>query len=249
MSQLLKIREFAILLAVKNIKPNIHTLEFFKYTNTISNDWELARQPIYKNNVSQLIFTNGVSIVVETNRVMFLEIVEDKAVSDITIPDIARKYVDTLSNAEYEGIGINYRGYVPFNQEQDSAYKYLTQTLLSKGTWQEIGNAPMRASLNLSYQMENCQLLLGVTDTALQLPEKTSIPALIFSGSFSYEITGENVSERKKNLHQAIDNWQVDLNVYQETINTKFVPSTSTSTSTSENTTEISDLFVIGAAT
>ena len=138
-------------------------------------------------------------------------------------PLLPQRFSLFLVPFEYEAVGINPRGYVAFEKEQDAAHLFLTETLLSRGTWQEVGTAPVRATLNLAYTMSRGPLYLSINEAALRNPDETTTPIVLFSGSFSYEVNSESSSERQKNLYQNIESWQLDLESYQEIINTKFL--------------------------
>ena len=227
------VQEFVIVIAAKNNNPTLLTPDFLKYTGIVPADWELARSPIANNRVAQITFQNGISIVAETNRVIFLETVHSKDNKSLLIPQIARKYVETLPNVEYQGIGLNPRGYVSFDM-QDAARQYFTNTLFSKDSWHEIGDAPVRATANFTYTLERGQFNLSVNEASLRLPNEKPMPVVLFTGNFSYEVANDNVSERLLRLYQAIENWQADLESYCDIVNTKFLSSSNLNTVVSE---------------
>lgn len=242
MSQTLITQEFGIIIAAKNHKPTILNPDFLKYSGIVPTEWELARQPIYTQSVSQVAFTNGIVIIAEPTRVMFIEAIENKPVEEIAVAAIAKKYVEALPNVEYEAVGINPRGYVAFEKDIDAARLFITETLLSAGSWQEAGTSPVRATLNLAYTLERGPFYLSVNEAALRNPDETSTPIVLFSGSFSYEVKSETPVERKNSIHQGIDNWQADLLAYQEIISNKFLGKTS------EEKSVVPDVFMMSAA-
>ncbi|MBD2468817.1 hypothetical protein [Nostoc sp. FACHB-145] len=225
MSQKLTVQEFGIVIAVKNHKPTLLNPDFLKYSGIVPSDWELARQPVLTNNVVQIAYTSGVNIVAEPSRIMFLEAIEGKELAGVMIPDIVRKYVQALPNLEYEALGINPRSHITFEQ-QHQAGKYLSETLLLPGEWQEIGQSKVRASLNLAYTLERSPFYLSINEAAIRQEDETMTPIVMFNGSFSYELSGDNVTERLVGLQQVLDNWQADLEIYQEIIKNKFMPQT-----------------------
>lgn len=223
MTQTLTVQELVIVIAAKNHNPTILTPDFLKYSGIVPTEWELARPPLYTNTMAQMTFNNGIGIVAEPNRVIFSEAIVGKAVSVVAVPGIARKYTDTLPNIDYQAIGLNWRGYVPFNEPQDAARKYLAETLLSAGPWHEFGTAPARASVNFAYTLERGQFNLSVNDALLNLADETTTPIVLFSGNFSYDIASKTVSERLLSLHQTLDNWQADLETYTDLVSNKFL--------------------------
>jgi hypothetical protein len=66
---MLQIQELAIAIIAKNINPTVLNTDFLKYTGVIPSDWELERSPVYANGVAQIIFSNGLAIVAQPNRI------------------------------------------------------------------------------------------------------------------------------------------------------------------------------------
>ncbi|NES94108.1 MAG: hypothetical protein F6K32_02585 [Desertifilum sp. SIO1I2] len=217
------LQELAIVIAAKNHNPTLLTPDFLKYSGIVPTEWELVRPPVYTNRVAQVTFKSGVSIIAEPNRVIFLEAVEDKESTAIHVPTIAKKYVEILSNVEYQAIGLNPRGHVSFENQPEATRKYFTETILAPGSWQQVGVAPVQATINLTYTLESRSLNLMVNEAVLRFPDEKTVPVVLFSGNFSYNIDGEAGKEKLSSLHQAIDNWQTDLETYQEIVNTKFL--------------------------
>ncbi|BAY66641.1 hypothetical protein NIES22_67850 (plasmid) [Calothrix brevissima NIES-22] len=240
------IQDFIIIIAAKNHSPSILNPEFLKYSGIVPKEWNLARAPISTSSFARLDFSNGISIIAEPNRIMFMESIADNQISSLQIPEIARKYVQALPHMEFEAVGINPRGYVPFAGGGDAAWQYLSETLLSPGAWQSDSEAAMRASLNLVYKFKRAPLYLNITEAALRQEDETSTPIVMFSGSFSYELTGET-AEKLTTLHQAIDNWLQDLSTYSDIINHKFLANTASSTQIVHKDAAETDLFAMSA--
>ena len=228
MSQKLIIQDGVLVLAAPNNPVSVANEEFFKCSGIIPQDYKSARQPVYTQQNAQLTFTdsdnNIISIVAETNRIIFMEAVGDRDISSLQIAAIASKYANALPNMEFEAVGINPRGYVSFTSEEDAARKYMIEQLLCKdAAWQSEGSEPMRASLNLVYKYERASMYLNISEAALRKEDETNTPIVMFNGSFSYELEGENKEEKLANLHKAIENWQTDVTTYSELVNNKFL--------------------------
>ncbi|MGB3654037.1 MAG: hypothetical protein WBA41_22895 [Rivularia sp. (in: cyanobacteria)] len=81
----------------------------------------------------------------------------------------------------------------------------------------------MRASVELVYNLERAPFYLKITEAALQETEEKVTPIIIFNGSFSYQVNGESNTEKLAVVHSVINNWQSDLEDYQNIINNKFL--------------------------
>lgn len=226
MNQTLDIQDFSIVLAIKNQNPTIVTPDFLKGSGVIPGDWELARPPVLSTQTTQIIFKNGIKIDAQLGSISFsqgLDSPQRQELKDIEIPDMARRYTASLPNLEYRGVGINPRRFVTFGDGVNQAHKYITETILSRGSWQDFGTSPMQVGVNLVYRLEGCQLRLGINEAQLQTPEREAIPAVVFTGNFHYDLTGESGGERLGNLQQILNNWQKDFLIYRELIDSKFL--------------------------
>lgn len=220
----LQIQELAIAITAKNLNPNVVNLDFLKYSNIISSDWELARPAVYRKSVTQLVFQNGIAIVVQPNRIVFAEAIDtkEKDIQEVQISQLATKYIEKLPNIEYQAVGINPKGFATFTESND-ATNYLLNNLLASGEWREFGKTPVKAAIQLAYSLEDSQLNLTINEGLLKVSEEKSIPAVLFSGNFNYNIFGDKQEDKLQFLYQILYNWKSNLGIYQQLINEKFL--------------------------
>ena len=88
-----------------------------------------------------------------------------------------------------------------------------------------MGTEPVKASVQLAFTLENKTLSLNINEGTLYVSEEETVPIILFNGNFSYQAQGNTKEERLESIHQLLDNWQSDLDTYQEIINTKFFTS------------------------
>ena len=222
MTQNLVTQEIAIVVAVKNQNPNILNEDFLKYSGIVPTEWQLAGEPVQNNQVSQLVFTNGFSIIAQVDRVMFLEAVGDKNIDKIAVGTVAHKYIETLKLAEYQAVGINFRSYVPYENQPEAPNRYICEKILSTtGKWQNHGEEPVRAAINLLYTLKGKQLNLTINEATIQFDEQTAVPVILFGANFNYELDLNNI-ERVRKITTIIDNWTMDFDQLHELVNSNF---------------------------
>ncbi|MEH2111889.1 hypothetical protein [Nostoc sp.] len=222
MSQSLNIQEIAIAIAAKQHNPTILTPDFLKYSGIVPSDWELAQPPILTDSAAQVVFQNSINITAQVNRIIFTEMIATKEATDVEIPALARKYLETLAQVDYLGVSINFRGHVFFEQPNNTARNYILATLLNPGPWHDFGTAPVQAAMRFGYTLEGTQLSLDINEGGLQLPDKTVRPIVLFTASFNHAIVQEEQSQRLEIISQIISNWRTDLEAYTELVDTKF---------------------------
>ncbi|MCF2152306.1 hypothetical protein IQ276_039160 [Desmonostoc muscorum LEGE 12446] len=225
MSQSLNIPEIAIAIAAKQHNPTILTPDFLKYSGIVPNNWELGKPPILTDSNAQVVFANGISITSYVNRIIFTEAIATKESTEVEIPALAGKYVETLAQVDYQGVSINFRGHVLFNEQNNTARNYIFGTLLNPGPWHEFGKAPVQAAMRFNYTLEGAQMSLDINEAGLQLPDRTVQPIVLFTAAFNHAIVQEEPSQRLAILSEIISNWQTDIEAYKELVNTKFLNS------------------------
>jgi len=218
MNKTLEIQELAIVVVAKNHNPTLLNPDFLKCSGIIPAEWELARQPVYTNQVAQLVFQNGLSLVAQADRIIFLEELGSKAPDEIQTPPLAYQYLQALPHGDYQAVGINTRGYVAFPGESEGAHQYLFNTLFAPGPWQEMGTEPVRAGVNLVYTFERNRLHLSINAAAMQLPEQAQVPVVVFGGNFDYDLTALPESDRLGEIKPILDHWQTDLETYRNVV-------------------------------
>jgi hypothetical protein len=216
------LQELGIVVAMQQPNPNLVTGEFLKLSGIIPLDWQLARSPINNERTSQLLFTNGVSIIAEPNRIMFGETIGERDINTLTVATIAQKYLDIFKLAQYSAIGINIRSYSPQTSPL-AATQYINHQLLASGSWQNYGIDPVQAALKLVYTLAGRQLNLEVAAAGMQFAESEVTPVVLFSGNFSYNLATPEVSENLVAVSQVLAKWQTDLSAYCELITDRFL--------------------------
>jgi hypothetical protein len=213
------IQELALVIAVKNHDPLMVGEAFLKQTGIIPSEWELAREPYVSQQATQLVFTNGMSIIAEPERVVFSQALADKEISTITIGEIASKYAAILKKADYQGVGINFRSFIP-QTSHEAAQIYISQHILAPASWQQVGEAPVQANINLNFSLSGRQLTLSINPAAIQFPEQELMPVILFGGNFGYQLDAE---DKVAQLTTIVTKWQTDLTEYQQIISKHFL--------------------------
>lgn len=222
MKQKVKIQEFVMVLATQGQSPSVLNAEFLRFSNIVPEDWQLARKPVYTEQFIQIAYENGVAITAQPSRIILSELLQDRTVDETSVPSIAQKLVTALPKLNYQGVGINPRGYLTVEAGQDAASQYVANHLLAEGPWQRFGEAPVRASVNYVYQLEHGRLNLSVSEATLQLPEQETAAVILFSGNIDHSLEGDEPSEKVSQLDQVIANWKRDVASYTMLVDTCF---------------------------
>ncbi len=216
------IEELTISLVIKNLNPTMLSHEFLTMSGIVSSDWELARQPVLNPRGSQVSYKNGVNIIAQPNTISFVEAINSKDSKQLQFAKIADKYVQKMSEADYQGLTIGPKIIAPF-PEEDGGKNFINERLLAEGPWRNFGTNTPQAAMELFYQLEECQLGLKINPARLQQPNDKVISAVLFAGNFAYNLSNIAGEERLKKISQKINNWDQDLNIFRELVYEKFL--------------------------
>jgi hypothetical protein len=215
----LNLQELAIVIAIKEIDPTLVTPEFLKYSQIIPSEWEVIGQPARSFQGSQVTFKNGVTVIAQPQRISFAELGGDRSPTELEIPKLAEKLVDVLPNLSFVGVGINMRGYIDFGTDRHRLREFVFQNLLAPGAWQQLGNAPVQAGINLGYTFDERRLNLTINEATIQTAEAQTNSIALFAGNFDYDIVNTIApAAHTQRIKQIITNWQRDLELYQEVV-------------------------------
>jgi hypothetical protein len=213
------LQELAIVIVVKNLDPTLISPEFLRYSNIVPVDWELA-QPAVRNAQGgvQVSFTNGVGVVAYSDRITFAEVAANKPEDTLAVLAVARRFVDTLSNMDFQALGVNLRGHLAFPGEPEVAHRFMFDRLLSPGAWRELGSAPVRAGVQLVYTFDHKQLNLRIDEAMLQVPDARAVPVILFTGNFDYSLQKIDALDRVVNLKMLLQGWQADAALFRKVV-------------------------------
>jgi hypothetical protein len=167
---------------------------------------------------SQIVYQQGVSIIAQPQRISFVELILNKEPGTIAIPSLAKALAKLLPSLDFVGVGINFRGYLDFAGKEAAAHRFMFSHLLALGDWHNIGTAPVQAGLNLGYTFADKRLNLTINEASIRPPEQPATPIVLFSGNFDYELNATENQVDLTKLEQVLDNWQKDLDLYEEVV-------------------------------
>lgn len=220
------IEEVSLIIAAQDLIPTTITQDFLKLNGIIPQDWQLAQQPVINSNFAQLNFTNGIGINAQLRTISLSESLTNKQPQDITIDQVAGKYLEKLPHGEYLGLSFSPKILLPFPDAPQAVRQYITESLLGSGAWKYIGKTPLQAGINLMYHLERCQMTISISEAKLQKPQAASIAAILFSGNFNYQINlklAQSSSSRKTQMTDFLGHWRTDLEEFRDLVHQKFL--------------------------
>lgn len=222
MNKKVDIQEFAVVVVARNHNPTILNPDFLKYNEIVPADWELAEVPICTGVFAQVRYKNGITIVTQVDKVIFTEMMGARGIKDAQIPKIAIKYIETLPHVDYHAIGINPKGHVVADTEEQARY-YILNHLIASGPWKLFeGNQP-KVTTQFVYPIEQGSLNLTLEDSFLSPPGQKPVPILILTSNFHRDIVAESNKEKVAKVTKIIQSWKEDVETFRSLVEKTFL--------------------------
>jgi hypothetical protein len=220
----LDIQELAIALYAENLPPALSRLDFLRFSGIIPQDWQTVNTPVEQDNLSQIQFTNGANVLAQPRTVNFFEAIASQPNPHTNVAAIARRYVECLPNVEYQALSINPKIVMAgANEAIVTMRQQFLGNLLSSRLSQAFEQPPMQIGLNLVYPLSHCQLNLNISEVRVAQSDQSQLPAILFSGSFNYQINGKSGRDRLEQLRRWLDNWPTDLETFRKLVRQQFL--------------------------
>jgi hypothetical protein len=211
-------QDLNFVLGLKQYNPVTLMPEFLQSSGIIPQNWEIEGPPLLTDRRILVKFNNGVTIEGQPGTIAFSQPLE----SDPVIAKLVAKYALTLPKLIYLGVKTNIRRFVNFEYHTDGVSRYLAEKIFRRGAWQNFGMAPMVAQIDLVYALPDCQFCLTIDEAQMTVRGK-EVPAVLFRGSFDYDIADDAVVRRLQKLNQAIQNCNRDISKFQAAIDDRFL--------------------------
>ena len=215
----LEVLELSVVILARNHNPSILNPDFLKHNEIVPKDWELDGSPVVTQLASQVKFKNGIGIVAQLNKIIFAEAWAGYDVPKSRLPDIVKKYVDTLPHVNYQAVGVNPRGQAVGDSENETD-RFVLDKLMKPGPWVLFAGGPTSAKATIVYQVNNAQLTLGIESGTVEEHPKYSkgTPIVIFTANFHRALPPSDEENRIQRFKETLDFVEADVQQFRSLV-------------------------------
>ncbi len=212
----MNIQTVSTVLVSVNQNPSILNPDFLKYNQIVPMEWNLGKPPFSTSSVSQVFFDNGFSIIVQGDKITFLQSFEPDDFS-VEVIEITSKYVEAVPYLNYRAIGINFNGYVVL-ETVENASDFILNKIIAPGTWRSFqGVSPNNAEIQFTYPLSDAVLALTIQAGSLEDKCNNKVaPILLFSANFHRELNTDET--QKLEVKRITQSWEKDFSVFSSLV-------------------------------
>ena len=153
--------QFSAVVLGQSHNPTILNPDFLEREEIVPKkwNWEVDRgQTVITPPLAVVRYENQVSVTVEPNRLQVVDLGDINNPNESRVPEIARRYVETLKHVPYTAVGLNFRTVA----EVPNPGGYLREQFLNAGRCDTDRHKLSAVGLRLVYQIEGCKLMLSL---------------------------------------------------------------------------------------
>lgn len=197
--------DFSIVVTANSNNPTILNKDFLQSNKIIPKSWTVKGQHICTPPISQIEFEEGIKIISQLDKVIFLEKELGDWPNKINIPKIAQKYIETLPHVQYLAVGINLKNTYEF-QNIIKARDYIIKKFIKEGPWLTKEDDPIKTGVNLQLPLsKNHRLNLSIQD--IDKPD-TKKGVVLISYNFHTDIILKRQKDKINKIIEEINNWK-----------------------------------------
>lgn len=221
----LQITRLGIVILARNHNPSLLNPDFLKINGIVESDWEVTSPSFTTETISQVIYKNGVRIIVKPDQIAFDQLIKDGYSEDkILLQNVILKYLKALPHVNYQSIGINPMGHIIFETQEDLDH-YFSNYLLRPGDWKNFLDKPPSLSGTFTYVFDDHQINISLE--TVYISEKRDDDqqlGILFKGNVNRDFELNTASKDKlKPLINKVNLWSEDVNRYIALINQCFL--------------------------
>lgn len=214
-------QEIAFSLFSPQIQPHLITLDNLKQKQIIPENWQLVKpsQPLPRG-VKEFFFKQGLKIVIISGKIRFACQLGQNQIQFVSI--ISNFIYNFPQFTIYKNV-INLRRLISLPGDKNVAKKFIKETILHQGEWQNFHNLPMRAEVSFLYNFNNTNLIIALTDLMISTSTGKIKSALLFKGTYNYLFNHRSKIINLQRLETAINNYQHNIDTFNYIINQVFL--------------------------
>lgn len=222
----LQITRLGIVILARNHNPSLLNPDFLKINEIVGSDWEVTSPSFTTETLSQVIYKNGVRIIVQPDQIAFDQLIKDGYSEDkVLLQNVILKYLDVLPHVNYQSIGINPLGHIIFDTQEDLD-NYFSNYLLRPGDWKNFSGKQPSLSGKFTYTFEDHEI--NILMEAVYITEKGNDDdqqlGILFKGNVNRDFELDMKPENKlKLLRERVSLWSEDVNLYISLMNNCFL--------------------------
>ena len=207
--------EVSVVLVANQNDPSILNPDFLRYNGIVDETLKLAQPPMSTPMFSQVTFEGDIAVRAEPNRFVFEQKGQPLSENACVAPELAGRFVQTVSHVPYSAVGINAKSFRPPNDQ--SRYS-VADTLLDGGKWMSFRDLQPDVHLKAVYDYEGRKIAFDVGRVSASGNDGVAVHALLFQANIHRDIVERNQEQRIERASAILGAWRDDISDFNDLV-------------------------------
>lgn len=208
----IQLTNFSIVILGKSHNPSILNPDFLRQ-NKIVDETYIPKKVICTPPVSQVSYAEGISIVAEFERLQFIDQSPERIPDNSPIPDMAGMYVKVLPHVNYTAVGINFSGYLPY-ENSNTAKFLINDKFIKDGPWIKSQIELPDVSLSFTYSSENGKQTISISTGERRRLKDESTAVINVNSNHHFDNNAKGIDQ----VLSFISGWRYSFEQYRSLI-------------------------------
>jgi hypothetical protein len=205
---MIELTHFSVVVLAEGNNPTILNPDFLKNNNIVDQKFTPATV-LCTPPVSQVAYSEGISIVAEFEKLQFIDERADRIPDASPIPSIASKYLQILPHVKYTAVGINFSGHRRFD-DLGAAKSFILKKFIKEGPWFNVQEQDIGAGVNFVYSHDNVRRTVNINPGELKKEQEFPVVSVRYNHNCDVQ------SSSLESLTSFIANWPEAFKYYTE---------------------------------
>lgn len=210
----MQLLQFSVVVVGQTHNPTILNPDFLASEGIVPKSWNWGKavETMTTPPLSMVRYSNGVTIIVEHNKLQVEDPSVQKGPEKSKITEVASSYVRTLPHVQYTAVGTNFQGIIQLDSPSDR----LINLFLKSGPWNNSSRKLDNLGLRLVYPVDSGKLTLSIDSGKVKRPNKTESQSAVFArANFNRNCPKHSAHEF---VSRMLDNAKDDWDFYQQLV-------------------------------
>jgi hypothetical protein len=213
-------QEIAIAFFSPQIQPNFITVDNLQEKQVIPADWQLVQPSQPQSRIQQLIFKQGLKIMIIAGKIRFVSQIKQ---NQVKFEQIITNFIYGFPQIIIYRSQINLRRLISLPGNPNNASKFIKETILNQGEWQNFPTSKMKAEVSFLYNLPKTALIVSITDLMIRSGENKLKSALLFKGTYNYSFNHHSKIVNLRRLESVIKTLPDSITTFNYIINQVFL--------------------------
>ena len=198
----------SVVLVANQNDPSILNPDFLRYNEIVDATLQLRESAVSTPLFSRVVYEGDINVAAEPHRFVFEQRGSPLREDECAVPEIARRFVEVVSDIPYSAVGINPRSIRPSNDETKDS---IADILTDGGKWMLFGEVMPAIQMKAFYSYQDRQITLDIGQAGAEGNDGSMSTGVLLQANIHRDIREGSQEQRIRTVSSILAAWKEDI--------------------------------------